>query len=84
MSITILGLGHGDPRALTLEANDVLASAKEIFLRTREHPTVAALPKHLRVHSFDNIYESENNFDSIYSAIADQIIARSESAKARS
>ena len=78
MSITILGLGHGDPRALTLEANDALVGAHEIFLRTREHPTVAALPKHLRIHSFDSLYEKQNDFDQIYSAIADEIIARGQ------
>ena len=76
MSITILGLGPGDPQALTLEARDALAHATEIFLRTREHPTVAALPKHLRVHSFDRLYVKFSEFDAIYSAIADDIVKR--------
>ena len=76
MTITILGLGYGDPRALTLEANDTLQSAHEIFLRTRDHPTVAALPPHLRVHSFDHLYESSRDFDAIYTSIADDILAR--------
>ncbi len=76
MTITILGLGYGDPRALTLEAHDALQNAREIFLRTREHPTVAALPPHLRVHSFDHLYESIDNFDAIYTALADDILAR--------
>jgi len=76
MTITILGLGYGDPRALTMEANDALQSAHEIFLRTREHPTVAALPHHLRVHSFDHLYASLTDFDAIYAAIADDILAR--------
>ena len=51
--ITILGLGYGAPGALTMEAREVLDNAREIFLRTRDHPAIAALPKHLRVHSFD-------------------------------
>jgi len=84
MTITILGLGYGDPRALTLEANDTLQGAREIFLRTREHPTVAALPPHLRVQSFDHLYASSGDpstplragFDAIYTAIADDILAR--------
>lgn len=76
MTITILGLGPGDPRALTLEAREVLQDTREIFLRTREHPTAAALPEHLRVHSFDHLYETLNGFDAIYTAIADDIIAR--------
>lgn len=82
MTITILGLGPGDPQALTLEARGVLAHAQEIFLRTRGHPTVPALPglcsKGLRVHSFDHLYETLSDFDEIYSAIADTIVARAE------
>jgi precorrin-6B methylase 1 len=36
MSITLLGLGPGDPNALTLAARDALEHAPEIFLRTRD------------------------------------------------
>lgn len=78
MSITILGLGYGDPRALTVEAREALESARAIYLRTRRHPTVAALPKRLHKHSFDHLYETLPGFDEIYSAIADAIIARGE------
>ncbi len=86
MTITLLGLGPGDPNALTLQARDALEQAHEIFLRTREHPTVAALPEHLRVHSFDHLYETQSDpstslrtgFDAIYSAIAAEIVARGE------
>ena len=78
MPITLLGLGPGDPNALTLEARDALEHAREIILRTREHPTVAALPAHLQVHSFDHLYETLSSFDAIYSAIADDIVARGE------
>lgn len=76
MSITILGLGPGDPRSLTLEARDALAHAREVYLRTREHPTVAGLPKHLRIHSFDHLYRKLSDFDAIYTGIAAAIIAR--------
>ena len=78
MTITILGLGPGDPNALTLQARDALEQASEIYLRTREHPTVAALPRHLTVHSFDHLYETLADFDAIYSAIAVEIVARGE------
>jgi len=76
MTITILGLGPGDPSALTLEAREALGRASEICLRTREHPAVAALPPHLKVYSFDHLYETLGGFDAIYSAIADDIVAR--------
>ncbi|MBI5301832.1 MAG: MazG family protein [Chloroflexi bacterium] len=78
MSITILGLGHGDPNALTLQARAILEAAHEIYLRTREHPTVAALPPHLRVHSFDHLYEELDDFDAIYSAMADMMVTHAE------
>ena len=45
--ITLLGLGPGDPSKLTREAWDVLASADEVWLRTKQHPTVAGLPSTL-------------------------------------
>ncbi len=78
MAITLLGLGPGNPNALTLEAREALEQASEIYLRTRDHPTVAALPKHLKTHSFDHLYETLTDFDAIYAAIADDILARGE------
>jgi tetrapyrrole methylase family protein / MazG family protein len=65
---------------LTLEAHDVLKHTREIFLRTRQHPTVAGFPKlglkDLRIYSFDHLYNKYKDFDAIYSAMADAIIAR--------
>ncbi|MBI5650483.1 MAG: nucleoside triphosphate pyrophosphohydrolase, partial [Chloroflexi bacterium] len=69
MTITILGLGYGAPGALTMEARDVLENAREIFLRTRDHPAIVMLPKHLRVHSCDSLGAD---------AIADAILARGD------
>ncbi|HUW96305.1 MAG TPA: nucleoside triphosphate pyrophosphohydrolase [Anaerolineae bacterium] len=74
MSITILGLGPGDASLLTLEARKILQDAEEIYLRTSRHPTVASLPAHLRLHSFDCLYESEGEFSTIYEKIAAEII----------
>ena len=74
MSIIIIGLGPGDASLLTGEAQELLESAEEIHLRTRRHPTVASLPSHLRTHSFDHLYESEDEFSGVYERIADQIM----------
>ncbi|MBU0490314.1 MAG: nucleoside triphosphate pyrophosphohydrolase [Chloroflexi bacterium] len=73
-SITIVGLGPGDPGALTQAALDVLAAASELYLRTRRHPTVAALPAHLTLHDLDAIYECELDFGSVYAAMARDIV----------
>jgi tetrapyrrole methylase family protein/MazG family protein len=74
MSITIVGLGPGDGSLLTQEAIGLLQESEEIYLRTRRHPTVASLPSHLRVHSFDHLYESEEEFDAVYEKIATEVL----------
>ncbi|HEY67903.1 MAG TPA: nucleoside triphosphate pyrophosphohydrolase [Thermoflexia bacterium] len=73
-SITIVGLGPGDPRHLTREAWDVLEAANEVWLRTAHHPTVAGLPPHLTLHSFDHLYEEAEGFAQVYDAIAGEIL----------
>ena len=72
--ITLLGLGPGDPAKLTREAWDVIGSAGEIWLRTRQHPTVAGFPDSVNIHSFDDLYESSDSFEAVYTAIIEKIM----------
>jgi tetrapyrrole methylase family protein/MazG family protein len=72
--ITILGLGPGDPGLLTREAWELLNQIPEIYLRTRQHPTVAGFPKELKVHSFDHFYENGESFENVYQHIVDKVI----------
>ena len=72
--IILLGLGPGDPNQLTREAWDVLSSADEIYLRTRQHPTVGGLPSSIKIHSFDDLYEDGESFDEVYAAITQKIL----------
>ncbi len=72
--ITLLGLGPGDPAKLTREAWDLLESMSEIWLRTKLHPMVAALPGSIQVHSFDDLYENAEAFEDVYSAIIDKVM----------
>ncbi len=74
-SITIIGLGPGDPALLTVEARDILASSAEVWLRTNRHPTVSGLPQGPDYPSFDEIYEREPSFDAVYEAIVGRVIA---------
>ncbi len=60
--IIILGLGPGNPDLLTLKASRVLSNAKEIYLRTRDHPTIDGLPEDLILHSFDEMYQEEGSY----------------------
>lgn len=73
-SVTIVGLGPGDARYLTREAWDVLKAAEELWLRTERHPTVAGLPPHLTLHSFDDLYEEADDFSEVYQAIGRQVL----------
>src|SRR5512135_1301581 len=72
--ITLLGLGPGDPKQLTREAWAELNNTRELWVRTRQHPTVAALPGELKVHSFDELYENGDQFEDVYAAITQRII----------
>ncbi len=74
MSITIVGLGPGDPRHLTREAWELLSAGREVWLRTAHHPAVAHLPAHLALHSFDDLYESAEDFAQVYQAIAERVL----------
>ena len=75
MTITIVGLGPGNPDQLTREAWQLLSQASEVFARTARHPTLAGLPAGLVVHSFDDIYESVHEFEQVYAAIAERVLA---------
>lgn len=64
--ITLLGLGPGDPDLLTRQAWQVLEGAAEVVVRTLQHPTVAGFPPHLRLRSFDDIYDAAQDFEAAY------------------
>ncbi len=72
--LTILGLGPGAADHMTAEALAHLQAIDSLVLRTRVHPTVALLPGHLRVTSFDDLYETALDFSSIYQRIAAELI----------
>ena len=75
VAITIVGLGPGEARHLTLEAWRALESAPEVYLRTRRHPVVAELPAGPAYHSFDDLYERLDTLDQVYDEIADRVLA---------
>ena len=72
--ITILGLGPGDIKHLTVEAHEHLSEINEIYVRTRIHPMVHNLPKNLKVFSFDEVYEHEEKFEDVYENIIQQVL----------
>ncbi len=72
--ITILGLGPGDVKQLTIEAKDWLDQLDEIYLRTTHHPVAQNLPARVVVHSFDHFYESFDSFEDVYQHIVDEVL----------
>ncbi len=73
-TITLLGLGPGDPKLLTVEALQVLQTTPELYLRTAQHPTVAGLPSTVQAHSFDDLYDQLPSFEEVYRRIIEQVL----------
>ena len=73
--ITVIGLGPGCIKDLTLRAWELLSACDTLYLRTRQHPCVPDLPDHLRVISFDDYYEDSQNFEDVYCRIVETLIA---------
>ncbi|MHB1415858.1 MAG: bifunctional methyltransferase/pyrophosphohydrolase YabN [Chloroflexota bacterium] len=73
-SITIVGLGPGAGNQVTVEARDVLAAAREIWLRTTHHPVVPSLPAGPAVRSFDYLYDEKETFAEVYTAIVQHLL----------
>ena len=74
MTITIIGLGPGDPELLTRRAWRLLEEAAEVYLRTARHPGVPALPNAASYHSFDAWYDRAQDFETLYREIAAEVV----------
>lgn len=69
--IEIVGLGSGDLKQLPVGVYETIMQHKHVFLRTKEHPVVAELEKEgLSYQSFDDFYEAEAEFESVYEKIS--------------
>jgi tetrapyrrole methylase family protein / MazG family protein len=79
-AIVVVGLGPGGAGLLTREAAHWLESGRPIWLRTRIHPTVAALPGAAGWHDFDALYEQASDFDALYAAIVDALLDAAQAA----
>jgi tetrapyrrole methylase family protein/MazG family protein len=74
-SITVVGLGSGDPDQLTLGAWRTLQKADRLFVRTAQHPALALLHDNgIAYTSFDSLYERHNSFPDVYKAIVEALI----------
>ncbi len=77
--ITVVGLGPGSKEALTIGVLEVLKNGNNIYFRTEKHPNVEYLKTMgVNFETCDKFYEKYNNFDDIYKAIAEDLIAKHE------
>jgi tetrapyrrole methylase family protein/MazG family protein len=76
--IIIVGLGPGDPGMLTVHARQVLEACSDVYVRTRLHPAMAAIPPHVLVHSIDAPAEAAANLDVFASQVAEKVILLGE------
>ncbi|HHW17398.1 MAG TPA: nucleoside triphosphate pyrophosphohydrolase [Firmicutes bacterium] len=74
-SLVIAGLGPGDPALVPERAIALARSAKNVVLRTENHPAVERLIREKIVYtSFDSLYETAESFEELYQEIARKVI----------
>lgn len=78
--INIIGIGPGDYKYLTLEAEKLIKNSTKIFSRTKEHATIKYLKNSgVEIKCFDNYYEESKTFDEVYEKIVAELIFESRS-----
>ena len=77
--IIVAGLGPGRAGLITRESWDIIKNADKLILRTKIHPTVAALDEAaIKYTTYDNFYENAVTFEDLYKKIAEDLLQRAE------
>jgi tetrapyrrole methylase family protein / MazG family protein len=69
--VRVVGLGPGDADLITRRTYELLREAPIVRLRTRVHPAADAFHD---LVSYDDLYESAESFESLYTAIAADLV----------
>lgn len=78
--ITITGFGPGSLDRVPKSVRDLLLDeSNTVVARTSHHPAATELARARHVVFCDDLYESSDDFDSVYGAIADRVIEASAS-----
>jgi tetrapyrrole methylase family protein/MazG family protein len=75
-SLTIVGLGPGDPELRTLGAQRALDGAESIILRTAIHPGVDDLVADARTTTCDDLYDMAASFEDVYSGTVERVLEK--------
>lgn len=78
-TIRVIGLGAAELNQLPLGIYRALIHAESpVYMRTKEHPVVHELEKEgLAFRSFDDVYESHQQFGDVYKEIVDMLVEAS-------
>ena len=73
--ITIVGLGPGDYNRIPTETRRLLLDPEaRVIVRTTEHPAARHLNELRAVESGDDLYQSEDTFDTVYQRLAERVV----------
>ncbi|WP_010094860.1 nucleoside triphosphate pyrophosphohydrolase [Ornithinibacillus scapharcae] len=80
--IEVIGLGAGDIEQLPLGIYRRLIKHPDVvYARTLDHPVISTLQEEgVRFSSFDEYYEEESEFESVYHRIVDELLVKSQQA----
>lgn len=70
--VVVVGLGPGSPEHVTVETLAEIERVQRRFVRTRRHPSAHLVPDAI---TFDDVYESSDTFDDVYSELADRLVS---------
>ncbi len=78
-SIKVVGMGPGNFGNMTVEVWETIQKAGQLILRTAIHPTTKEMERRgISFLSYDEQYEKAENFEALYSFIADDLISRAK------
>ncbi|MHA0857616.1 bifunctional methyltransferase/pyrophosphohydrolase YabN [Paenibacillus sp. CMAA1364] len=74
-TITVVGLGSGNPDRITVGIMKLLQNASTVYVRTKEHPVIESFEEwNVSFQSFDEVYERYDSFPDVYHAITNQLV----------
>jgi len=74
--VVVIGLGPAGPELVPHAARRAAKAAARVFVRTMRHPAVDALDVELT--SFDALYDEAEDFDSLYTAIVEELVSAAQ------